>query len=92
LAPTTVLLGVPQGSVLGPILFMLHTADLLGLIETYELQPHLYADDTQINDFCRPVTLLGYKIVFLRALATSARGCSLTSCNSTEVLCCASPR
>ena len=41
----------------GPILFLLYTVDLLGLIEdniNMQLHRHLYADVTQICGFCAP--------------------------------------
>jgi len=53
-APTLVKFRVPRGSVLGPILFLLYTADLLKLIERHNLHAHAYTDDTQIYGFCLP--------------------------------------
>jgi len=58
--------------VLGPILFVLYTVDLIPLIESHGLSAPLYADDTEVYGSFRPADVASFSTILSRCVdATS---------------------
>ena len=63
--PTTLQYGVPQGSVLGPVLFTVYTGTLTFLLEAHGLRYHCFADDTQLHIRAEDVDETKHRLSYL---------------------------
>jgi len=61
--------GIPQGSILGPLLFILYASPITDIINSHGLWSHCYADDSQIYFYCSPDQVANLTQSFSRCIA-----------------------
>ena len=70
--PTVLKYGVPQGSVLGPVLFTMYITPLGHVIRHHNTLYHLFADDTQLHNSSSPERL-AKRLLDIQSCAESVR-------------------
>lgn len=70
-SPVLLTCGVPQGSVLGPILYILHNTPMHDIAESFGIADHYFADDAQLYTNFRPNPSSNNQSIALSRLSTA---------------------